>query len=107
MAVNNVTTSEFKTNVLEADKYVLVDFWAEWCGPCRMLAPTIEAVSNTFKDKLDVYKLNTDENQEIAQEFDISSIPCCILFKGGKEVHRVIGFKPQAAFEEELSPHLK
>jgi thioredoxin 1 len=106
MAVNKVTTKDFNTNVLESDKYVLVDFWAEWCGPCRMLAPTLEAVSNTFEEKLNVYKLNTDENQEIAQKYDISSIPCNILFKNGEEVHRVIGFKPQAAFEEELSPHL-
>lgn len=106
MAVSEINSNDFNSKVLEASNTVLVDFWAEWCGPCRMLAPTIEAISNTFQGQLDVYKLDTDKNQDTAQEYNISSIPCCILFKDGKEVHRIIGFKPQDAFEDEIKPFL-
>jgi thioredoxin 1 len=102
MAVH-VTDSTFDADVLKASGYVLVDFWAEWCGPCRMLAPVLESISKKFAGKLTVAKLNTDENPQASQTYEISSIPCCILFKDGKEVQRIIGFRNEAQFTEELS----
>ena len=107
MAVSEVNDSNFEQHILqEKEKHVLVDFWAEWCGPCRMLAPVIEAISDVYKDKLNTFKLNTDTSMKTAQSYNISSIPCCILFKDGKEVHRIIGHKSQDAFEQELSRYL-
>ena len=107
MATEKVTDSTFDEKVIsEKNKTVLVDFWAEWCGPCRMLAPIVEAVSDKFSDKLAVYKLDTDQNPETAQAAQITSIPCCIVYKNGEEIHRIIGHKPQASFESELAPHL-
>jgi thioredoxin 1 len=107
MTTEQLTTETYTSLVLnEKEKVVLVDFWAEWCGPCRMLAPVIDKVSETFKESLNVYKLDTDKLSDIAMSNQITSIPCCILFKEGKEIHRVIGFKSQEAFETELKPFL-
>lgn len=107
MATEKISDSTFQEKVVSATgKTIVVDFWAEWCGPCRMLAPTLEAISNKYADKLSIYKCNTDENPQSAQQAQISSIPCCIVYKNGQEVHRIIGFKPQAAFESELAPYL-
>jgi thioredoxin 1 len=104
MAISALTDENFYS-VLESEKtkYVLVDFWAEWCGPCRMLSPVLESISADFDSNLIVYKLNTDECIKTSQDFNITSIPCCILFKEGKEIHRFIGYKSKAAFEDELS----
>ncbi|MFT5170518.1 MAG: thioredoxin 1 [Candidatus Marinamargulisbacteria bacterium] len=108
MALPQVTDSSFKEDVLNVtEKHVLVDFWAEWCGPCRMLAPVLEAIDTKFTQKLSVVKLNTDENSETAQQFQITGIPCCILFKNGEEVARIVGYKSEAAFETELSQHIQ
>jgi thioredoxin 1 len=97
-----VTDATFSTEVAQASGYVLVDFWAEWCGPCRMLAPVVEAISKSYGNKLKVLKLDTDANPNVSQQYRISSIPCCILFKDGQEVTRIIGFKNEAAFKQEL-----
>jgi thioredoxin 1 len=85
------TDANFETEVLAAEQPVLVDFWAPWCGPCRALAPTIEAVAGEFAGKARVGKVNTDENQATAVKYGINSIPCVIVFKGGKEVQRLVG----------------
>ena len=89
MSVNHIGEEEFKKEVLEAKEPVFVDFYADWCGPCRMLSPIMEEISETHK----VYKINTDEAMNLAREYGIMSIPCVILFKDGKEVNRSIGLR--------------
>ena len=85
------TDSNFQTDILGSDKPVLVDFWAEWCGPCRMIAPSVEAVAEEYQDKAGVYKMNVDENMNVPQQYGIRGIPTLILFKGGQEQERIVG----------------
>lgn len=107
MAVLKVTDDNFKSEVLgEPTRHVLVDFWAEWCGPCRMMAPVIDAIDAKYGDKVKVSKLNTDEDQVTASNYQITGIPCCILFKDGKEVARIVGYKSESGFVEELKKHV-
>ena len=89
--VKAVTDNEFEQNVLGSDKPVLVDFWAECCGPCRMIAPSVEAIAEEFEGKAGVYKMNVDENMNIPQQFGIRGIPTLIVFKGGQEQERIVG----------------
>lgn len=89
--VKEVSDSSFEKDVLGASKPVLVDFWAQWCTPCRMLAPTVEAVAQQFSDTANVVKLNVDDNPATAQRYGIKGIPTLILFREGKEVERVVG----------------
>lgn len=86
-----VTDTNFESDVLHADKPVLVDFWAEWCGPCRMIAPTVEAVAEAYQGKAGVFKMNVDENMNVPQQYGIRGIPTLILFKGGQEQERIVG----------------
>ncbi len=86
-----ITDTNFETDVLGSDKPVLVDFWAEWCGPCRMIAPTVEAIAEEYQETARVYKMNVDENMNIPQQFGIRGIPTLILFKGGQEQERIVG----------------
>src|SRR5919107_5520997 len=104
--VNEVSDSNFQAEVLEADTPVLVDFWAPWCGPCRMVAPVLEEIAGERAGALKVVKLNVDDNQQTAAQFEVLSIPTLILFKHGQVAAKVIGAMPKKRLEAELEPAL-
>ena len=91
MSIKQVSSDSFETDVLKADTPVLVDYWAEWCGPCKMIAPILDEVSRDYADKLEVAKVNVDENQEIASRYDIRGIPTLMLFRNGAVVATKVG----------------
>jgi thioredoxin 1 len=101
-ATKTVTDATFDTDVLGSDKPVLVDFWAEWCGPCKMVAPVLEEIAAEHGDKLTVAKVNIDENPEIARRYQIMSIPTMSVFSGGEVVKSIGGAKPKAALLRDL-----
>ena len=96
----------FKQEVLESDLPVLVDFWAQWCGPCLMVAPIVEQIAKKYKDKLKVCKLNVDEAPETASSYDIMSIPTLMIFKKGKVADKIVGALPKAELEAAIKPHI-
>ncbi len=102
-----ITNDNFKSEVLESDIPVLLDFWAEWCGPCRMLSPVVEEVAAEREGKIKVGKVNVDEEILLANEFGVSSIPIVVILKGGKSVAKTVGYMPKAELDAFIDGALK
>ena len=100
---DNITESTFEQEVLQSDKPVLVDFWAEWCGPCKMIAPTLAEIASEQKGKLAIGKLNVDDNPDTARRFDVMSIPTLLVFKDGQQVKRLVGAKGKGQLLQDLA----
>src|SRR5579871_2988508 len=94
--VQDVTDQTFETEVIKADVPVLVDFWAPWCGPCRMVAPIVKELAGEYEGKVEFRKMNTDENPMVATKYNIRSIPTLLVFKGGSQVGQIVGFRPKS-----------
>jgi thioredoxin 1 len=110
MAAANIitaTTQNFTETVLKSTQPVLVDFWAEWCGPCKMLAPALDELAAEYEGRAKIAKVNIDDHQELAVQFGIASIPTLLLFKNGQVVSQSMGLKPKAALKQQLDGALK
>ncbi|MDJ0355783.1 thioredoxin [Paenarthrobacter sp. PH39-S1] len=103
----SVTDATFQADVISADRPVIVDFWAEWCGPCRKLGPILDQISVDYADKIDVVKVDIDENPAIAAQYGITSIPAVYLFQAGEVKSTVIGARPKQYFEKEFADYLQ
>lgn len=105
-SVAAVTDTSFEEQVLKSDVPVLVDFWAPWCGPCRMVGPIVDEIATELSDKINVYKMNTDENPNVANQYGIRSIPTLMLFVKGEKVDTVVGAVPKQTLMSTISKHL-
>ena len=101
-----VTDANFDSEVLKSNTPVLVDFWAPWCGPCRAVAPAVDAIANEFSGRVKVVKLNTDEEQQVAIKYGVGSIPTLMVFKNGEMVERVLGVRPKGELAAMVSRHV-
>jgi thioredoxin 1 len=104
--VKELTDANFEAEVLKSDKPTLVDFWAVWCGPCKQIAPTVDALADEYAGKLNVAKMDIDHHQIIPQQYGVRSIPTLLIFKGGKVVGQLVGAMPRAKMEAEIQKHL-
>ena len=102
----DVTDATFGDDVLQSNKTVLVDFWAEWCGPCKMVAPVLDEIAGEHRDKITVAKLDIDSNPGAARDYQVMSIPTMIVFQSGKPVKQIVGAKPKAALLRDLADYL-
>lgn len=105
-AARAVTDATFEQDVLKSEKTIMVDFWAEWCGPCRAVGPILDQIAEEHADKIDIVKLNVDENPQTAAKYQITSIPAMKVYQGGEVVKTVIGAKPKPALESDLAAYL-
>ncbi|MDH5526097.1 MAG: thioredoxin [Nitrospirota bacterium] len=101
-----VNSAEFESEVLQADTLVMVDFWAPWCGPCKMIAPTVEALAEEYAGRCKVVKVNTDENQDVATRYQVMGIPTLLFIKGGQPVDKVVGAASSQQLKDKIEAHL-
>ena len=104
--VVTITDAEFESSVLQSDKPVILDFWAEWCQPCKMLSPTVEAIAGEYEEKVKVGKLNVDDNPNIATKYGIRGIPTLLFFKGGEVVQQMVGVKSKTEIKKVIDENL-
>ena len=100
-----ISSNEFQENVLNGNEVVLVDFFAEWCGPCKMIAPTIEEISNEMKGKAKVFKVDIDKSGDLAEKYEIMGVPTLIIFKNGRAVDKIVGFQPKEILKAKLEQY--
>ena len=106
MSAKNVTTASFQADVLDNPKPVMVDFWAEWCGPCRMVSPILDEIATEYADKIDIVKVNVDEEPGLAMQYGVTGIPMMAVFQGGTSAKQMVGARPKTAIVEDLAAFL-